>query len=327
MDPRRDRSRSPLRPRTPDSLTPLDGVRFGGVRAHRAVVSWYLYLGECIHDYVSRSSVFFLCLTIAVLALSGALLAQQPNSVSGTLTNSLSHDAVANATVTLEELGRRPGPASTERSPFPKCRPAAITWSCGPMASRRKRSEIAVATAPLAVDVTIDPELHYSEVVSVSPEGRNQFESFQPTTVLGGPGTDKALQGTLGATLENEPGVATRSFGPGPARPVIRGLDGDRVLVLEDGQRMGDLSSQSGDHGVNVNPAAASRIEVVRGPATLLYGANAIGGLVNVITNEIPTAPVTSRTARVTFDAGSRGERGRRRRRRHRRQRQRWRCT
>jgi iron complex outermembrane receptor protein len=68
---------------------------------------------------------------------------------------------------------------------------------------------------------------------------------------------------------------------------------------------MGDLSSQSGDHGVNVNPAGASRIEVVRGPATLLYGANAIGGLVNVITNDIPRTPVTAPTGSFTVDAGS----------------------
>ena len=101
-----------------------------------------------------------------------------------------------------------------------------------------------------------------------------------------------------------------RSFGPGPARPVIRGLDGDRVLVLEDGLRMGDLSSQSGDHGVNVNPAGATRIEVVRGPATLLYGANAIGGLVNVVTNEIPTAPVLKPTGSMTFDGGSAAKEG-----------------
>ena len=79
-----------------------------------------------------------------------------------------------------------------------------------------------------------------------------------------------------------------RSFGAAPARPVIRGLDGDRVVVLEDGQRIGDMSSQSGDHGVPINPAAAQEMEVVRGPATLLYGANAIGGLVNVITDQIP---------------------------------------
>ncbi len=84
---------------------------------------------------------------------------------------------------------------------------------------------------------------------------------------------------------------------PGPSRPVIRGLDGDRVLILEDGQRIGDLSSQSGDHGVIVNPAGASKIEVVRGPATLLYGSNAIGGLVNVISDTIPTTRSTACTA------------------------------
>src|SRR5687767_75134 len=68
---------------------------------------------------------------------------------------------------------------------------------------------------------------------------------------------------------------------------------------------MGDLSSQSGDHGVNVNPAAATRIEVVRGPATLLYGANAIGGLVNIITEDIPTAPITGSSGNLTLDVGT----------------------
>ena len=115
--------------------------------------------------------------------------------------------------------------------------------------------------------------------------------------MLAGQELTKQLEMSLGATLENQPGVAARSFGPAPARPVIRGLDGDRVLILQDGQRIGDLSSQSGDHGVPVNPAAAQRIEVVRGPATLLYGANAIGGLVNVITDEIPTQADRRRAA------------------------------
>jgi iron complex outermembrane receptor protein len=77
------------------------------------------------------------------------------------------------------------------------------------------------------------------------------------------------------------------------------------VLILQDGQRMGDLSSQSGDHGVAANPAAAQRIEVVRGPATLLYGSNAIGGLVNVITEDIPTRSVTGSTGNATIDFGS----------------------
>lgn len=157
--------------------------------------------------------------------------------------------------------------------------------------------------APL--DALLDAEVHYTEVVSVSPDARDPFASYQPTSVLAGQELNRELETTLGATLERQPGVAERSFGPGPSRPVIRGLDGDRVLILEDGQRVGDLSSQSGDHGVTVNPAAASRIEVVRGPATLLYGANAIGGLVNVISESIPTQPITGTRGGVVVDLGS----------------------
>jgi iron complex outermembrane receptor protein len=167
------------------------------------------------------------------------------------------------------------------------------------------RADLTVAAIPVALDVAVDPELHYTEVVSVSPDARNRFDSYQPTTVLTGQDLSKQLQGTLGSTLANQPGVAERSFGPGPSRPIIRGLDGDRVLILEDGQRVGDLSSQSGDHGVTVNPAASSRIEVVRGPATLLYGANAIGGLVNVISEAIPTRRVNGASGALTLDLGS----------------------
>jgi iron complex outermembrane recepter protein len=164
---------------------------------------------------------------------------------------------------------------------------------------------VAEGVAPPPLEVVLDAEVHYTEVVSVSPEARDLFVSYQPTSVLAGQDLARELEATLGATLERQPGVAERSFGPGPSRPVIRGLDGDRVLILEDGQRVGDLSSQSGDHGVTVNPASAARIEVVRGPATLLYGANAIGGLVNVITEAIPTQPVEGASGGIVTDLGS----------------------
>ncbi len=94
----------------------------------------------------------------------------------------------------------------------------------------------------------------------------------------------KAASTSLGDLLDGETGVAKRSFGPGSGRPVIRGFDGDRVLVLQDGLRTGTLSSSSGDHGEPVDSNAIERVEVVRGPATLLYGSNAIGGVVNVLT-------------------------------------------
>ena len=168
------------------------------------------------------------------------------------------------------------------------------------------RVEVVIGNDPPApLDVIMHPEVHYTEVVSVSPTTRDQFESYQPTSVLAGQELTQQLAGTLGSTLEQQPGVAERSFGPGPSRPVIRGLDGDRVLILEDGQRVGDLSSQSGDHGVTVNPASATRIEVVRGPATLLHGANAIGGLVNVISETIPARPVQGAHGTALLDGGT----------------------
>ena len=169
------------------------------------------------------------------------------------------------------------------------------------------RVEVSVRAgiAPEPQDVALTPELHYSEVVSVSPAARDQFESYQATSVLAGQDLAIELGSTLANTVGSQPGIAQRSLGPGPSRPVIRGFDGDRVVVLEDGQRMGDLSSQSGDHGINVNPAAASRIEVVRGPATLLYGSNAIGGLVNVISDLIPSAPVKQPTGTMQVDFGT----------------------
>ena len=158
------------------------------------------------------------------------------------------------------------------------------------------REEVVVGPGLTEVLISMKDDLHYTEVVSVSPQPRDPFESYQPTSVLSGQELAIKLEGSLGAMLRTEPGVAERSLGTAPSRPVIRGQDGDRVLILQDSQRTGDISSQSADHGVTLNPAAASQVEVVRGPATLLYGANAIGGLVNVISNQIPTRPVT-RTA------------------------------
>ena len=173
------------------------------------------------------------------------------------------------------------------------------------------RVEVTVgATPPAPLDVLLEHEVHYTEVISVSPTARDPFEAYQATSVLSGQQLTQQLESSLGATLERQPGVAERSLGPGPSRPVIRGLDGDRVLILEDGQRVGDLSSQSGDHGVPVNPASASRIEVVRGPATLLYGANAIGGLVNVINENVPTTPLTGTHGAFVVDFGSAAREG-----------------
>lgn len=125
-----------------------------------------------------------------------------------------------------------------------------------------------------------------SEEVTVTATGTEEsvFESFQSITTLDSAELLAEANPSIGEALENESGVSKRSFGPGSSRPVIRGFDGDRVLVLEDGVRTGSLGSQSGDHGETVNVLSLERVEVVKGPATLLYGSNAIGGVVNAVT-------------------------------------------
>src|SRR5688572_28393846 len=245
-----------------------------------------------------------------LLALFGCLLAvpiasaQTGVRVSGLLLNSVTAAPVS-GTVVIDELKQETTSAPDGTFAFESVPPGKYHFTSRAARFRTRRSEVVVTDGAQPVTLTIDPEVHYEEVISVSPDARSAFESYQPTTVLAGQELGKQLEMSLGDTLQNQPGVASRSFGPAPARPVIRGLDGDRVLILQDGQRVGDLSSQSGDHGVPINPAAAQKIEVVRGPATLLYGANAIGGLVNVITDQIPTKPMMGVSGNFAFDLGT----------------------
>ncbi|HSJ05216.1 MAG TPA: TonB-dependent receptor plug domain-containing protein, partial [Longimicrobiales bacterium] len=123
--------------------------------------------------------------------------------------------------------------------------------------------------------------------VTASGTGRSPAAVTQATTQLSGKALERELGGTVAQTLRYQPGIAVRSMGPAAAMPVIRGLTGDRVLVLQDGQRTADLAGSADDHGMTIDPLTAQRVEVVRGPATLLYGNNALGGVVNVISGDV----------------------------------------
>jgi iron complex outermembrane receptor protein len=125
----------------------------------------------------------------------------------------------------------------------------------------------------------------YAITVTGSDKQETTFESFSSVSTLDSFDLASSRDVSLGETLDHKvgTGIAKRGFGPGAARPIIRGFDGDRVLIMEDGIRTGSLSSQSGDHGEMVNPSQLERLEIVKGPATLLYSGNAIGGTVNAI--------------------------------------------
>lgn len=155
---------------------------------------------------------------------------------------------------------------------------------------------------------------HTLEAITVTGNPRGQttaLESFGAVNSVSSRDLAERMSGTLGETLEAEPGVAKRSFGPGSARPIVRGFDGDRVLMMTDGLRAGDVSSQSGDHGVLTDPASLKRVEILKGPATLLYGSNAVGGVVNAITHHDFThePPPKGLTGFATVDGGTADER------------------
>lgn len=148
-------------------------------------------------------------------------------------------------------------------------------------------------SAAFAQDEDGDPEI----VVTAPLEG-SRIESLQGAEVLSRDDIVAQLNGGLGDTLDSTPGIATTFFGAGASRPIIRGLGEDRVRVLQNGIGAIDASTASPDHAVTSDGLDAERIEILRGAAALAYGGNAIGGVVNVIDQSIPTRSIDG----VTFD-------------------------
>ena len=126
-------------------------------------------------------------------------------------------------------------------------------------------------------------------IVTGNPFSLDLKELSQSTISLSQLDLQIRRSATLAQSLDFQPGVAMRSNGTAAARPVIRGFSNNMILILEDGLRMGDLSSASDDHGISDDGSEPEKIEIIRGPASLLYGSNAIGGVVNVITDAIPS--------------------------------------
>lgn len=128
-------------------------------------------------------------------------------------------------------------------------------------------------------------------VVTAAPLGRTVDDLTQPAAILAGDELLLRATKTIGDTLADQIGVSSSYFGPYSGRPVIRGLDGPRVSVLQGSLSTLDVADLSPDHAVPIEPLLADRVEILRGPATLLYGSSAAGGVVNVIDNRIPRQP------------------------------------
>ena len=125
--------------------------------------------------------------------------------------------------------------------------------------------------------------------IIVSAEGLKELDFITGQDALDEEDIQENIDGQIGEVLEKLPGVSATSFTPGASRPILRGQDGERVRVLVDGLGTGDVANTSADHATSIDPLTVSRIEVLRGPAALLYGSQALGGVVNVIDRRIPT--------------------------------------
>lgn len=174
--------------------------------------------------------------------------------------------------------------------------------SVAPRGWRQKPLWIAIVATLSTPVMAAEPstQVNLDEVpVTGNPLGVASDDMVVPVSVMGGRELSLRRQGTLGETLNGIPGVTATQFGPNASRPIIRGLDGERVKIMQNGVGVLDASSLSFDHAVGINPLIIEQIDVVRGPAALLYGGSAMGGVVNAIDHRIPKESLDGYTGRA----------------------------
>lgn len=233
-----------------------------------------------------KSWVKFPALVTFLFILSVPALGQPSATLRGTVTLGESGKPIHNTLITILQLKRTVGSDENGKYEFQGIPPGRYD-----VVAHLDRVPDMVQSVDLSAggEATLDFRIHLggvSEEITVTATGTEQAlsSSIQSVEVIGSAELAKKNPVSLGEALDGQLGVSKRSFGPGTARPVIRGFDGDRVLVLQDGNRIGGLGFESGDHAEPIDVLNVERIEVVKGPATLLYGSNAIGGVVNSIT-------------------------------------------
>ena len=164
---------------------------------------------------------------------------------------------------------------------------AALSLSPAAAAAADTTASGATVADPTPGDAASEHHDHDSEIIVTGVRRRAQ-DVLGGVSVLDQGDLTREMRTSIGETLARQPGVSATSFGPVASAPVLRGLSGDRVRVLTDGIGSLDLSSSGPDHKVAINAITAERIEVLRGPAALLFGSSAIGGVVNVVDTRIP---------------------------------------
>jgi len=243
-------------------------------------------------------------LFLIILIMPGTILAQ----LQGEIRNASTDEPVSFAYVHLEEINRS---TTTDRNGtfrFQNVPAGTYIISVHRIGFKTYTREIEYdGTDSNLLDIRMQPQNISGEEITVtgSRQQTGGARLEHASTKIIGEELRRNLGSTLSETLTNQAGFSERSSGPAPGRPVIRGLGDERVLILRDGERTGDVSAQSADHGVSIDPMGAEEIEVARGPAALAYGANAIGGVINVVKNQIPNTVPNNFTGSASLNGKS----------------------
>jgi iron complex outermembrane recepter protein len=242
---------------------------------------------------------FFVACVARALLLVGVLgfpvpAAAQAGSITGVVL--IGEATVNDADVVIPALGRRVRADAAGRFAFDEV--PAGTYLVEAESARWGRRVTSVQVrdgATVELTLSLEAVFHLDEmIVSAGGAAMRRSEAYQAASVVTSRDLLARGQASLGESLSHVPGVSSTYFGPGASRPLIRGIGGDRVRVLEAGIGLGDASSTSPDHAVGVEARSADRIEIIRGPATLLYGSSAVGGVVNVLDQKIVREPPTA---------------------------------
>ncbi|MFN6962438.1 MAG: TonB-dependent receptor [Pyrinomonadaceae bacterium] len=225
--------------------------------------------------------------SLLLLIAAGVSVSAQTNAggITGTVTFGGDRSALHNTTVQIVELRRNAVTDDSGVYSFTSVPPGRYTLRARLEGFGDRTQSVTVTAGTTATADFVMELAGVKEQVTVTASGTEQstFEAIESVSTIDSSQITMRAAVGLGDVLQDEAGVAKRSAGPGSSRPVIRGFDGDRVKVAADGVGVGSLGSQSGDHAEPVDTLAVERIEVVKGPATLLYGSSAIGGVVNTV--------------------------------------------
>lgn len=228
-------------------------------------------------------------LSLTFIFTFSMMIFAQSGSLKGNLTSAINKQPIVGATVEIIELHQTANTDENgvyEFSNLPAGNYTVVTHIEG---FADKTAKVRVGNTAATLDFSLSLKSINAQVtVTATGTEESVYDSFSSVNSVGTTRIAEKASTGIGEILENEAGVSKRSFGGGggTSRPSIRGFEGDRVLVLQDGVRNGSVGSQSGDHGEPVAALNLERLEVIKGPATLLYGSNAIGGVVNAVTDD-----------------------------------------